>query len=126
MYKIIAIISLVLSLVDHCAPLAPAPDRFPMEEKPLVSCTMKAQEKPAEYKRMATVYSLEYSDNAVIVVDSDGELWEFYGVEDWAVWDRCQLTMQDNGTPGNVYDDIITSAIYTGALSWEEIRGMIK
>ena len=68
----------------------------------------------AEYKRMTTVYSLEHADDAVIVVDSDGELWEFYGVEDWAVGDYCELTMIDAGKPGYKWDDEITRTIYKG------------
>lgn len=69
---------------------------------------------PAEYKRMTTVYSLDHADDAVIVVDSDGELWEFYGVEDWAVGDLCELTMIDAGKPGYKWDDEITRTVYKG------------
>ena len=69
---------------------------------------------PAEYRRLTTVYSLDPADDAVIVVDNDGELWEFYGVEDWHVGDYCELTMIDSGKPGYKWDDEITRTIYKG------------
>ena len=69
---------------------------------------------PAEYKRMTTVYGLDPADDAVIVVDNDGELWEFYGVEDWNVGDYCELTMIDSGKPGYKWDDEITRTVYKG------------
>lgn len=74
----------------------------------------RAADAPAEYKRMTTVYSLEHADDAVIVVDNDGELWEFYGCEDWAIGDWCELTMIDAGKPGYKWDDEITRTIYKG------------
>lgn len=69
---------------------------------------------PTEYRRLTTVYSLEPADDAVIVVDSDGELWEFYSVEDWHVGDYCELTMIDAGKTGYQWDDEITRTIYKG------------
>ena len=69
---------------------------------------------PAEYRKMTTVYSLDPADDAVIVVDNDGELWEFYGVEDWAIGDYCELTMIDAGKPGYKWDDEITHTVYKG------------
>lgn len=123
MKKLLSIISLVLTISNNAAGAA-AHDVQAAAVKaaarcPRIVCTMQAKEKalpaaPAEYRRMTTVYSLEPADDAVIVVDSDGELWEFYGVEDWAVGDWCELTMIDTGKPGYKWDDEITRTIYKG------------
>ena len=69
---------------------------------------------PAEYRRLTTVYALEPADDAVIVVDNDGELWEFTGIEDWTVGDYCELTMIDTGISNYQWDDEITRTIYKG------------
>lgn len=66
------------------------------------------------YTREAIVYSLEYNDDAVIVETLDGELWEFYGCEDWFVNDICVLTFKDAGIPGYIWDDEIVNARYVG------------
>lgn len=122
MKKLFILISLVLTISNNAAGDA-ARDVQAAAVKaarcPRISCTMQAKEKalpaaPAEYKRMTTVYSLEPADDAVIVVDSDGELWEFYGVKDWAVGDWCELIMIDAGKPGYKWDDEIVRTIYKG------------
>ena len=80
---------------------------------------------PVTYEKIAIVIAVDYPADAVTVVDDSGELWQFIGAEDWEVWDRCKLSMNDNGTPDNVYDDPIVNVTYTGYLSLDEIREMI-
>lgn len=77
------------------------------------------------YNKAAVVVYVDYTADAVTVMDDSGDMWEFYGAEDWMIWDRCKLSMNDNGTPGNMYDDMIVNVTYTGYLSLDEIRGMI-
>ena len=90
------VLSLMLSVsMATCAPAVPA----------------------VEYDRDAIIIYLDYSADLVYAMDADGETWAFYGVEDWQVWDLCRLTMEDNGTQENIYDDIITRAIYAGYIS---------
>ena len=62
------------------------------------------------YTKRGTVYGIEYADDAVIVVDENGELWEFYGAEGWSIDDPITLTMEDTGVPGYAWDDAIIAA----------------
>ena len=80
---------------------------------------------PVSYDKAAVVVYVDYPADAVTVIDDSGELWQFIGADDWMIWDRCQLEMNDNGTPGNMYDDMIVNVTYMGYLSMEEIWGMI-
>lgn len=98
----------------ECCQIAPRAGKMPPVIVVIRADAGAAPAAPAEYKRMTTVYGLEPADDAVIVVDGDGELWEFYGVEDWAVGDWCELTMIDAGKPGYKWDDEITRTIYKG------------
>jgi hypothetical protein len=52
-------------------------------------------------------------DNAIVTCeDSNGNLWEFYGCEDWQEGDCASLLMNSKGTP-SVYDDAIEGARYS-------------
>lgn len=53
----------------------------------------------------------EIKSDTVTVEDSNGNLWEFDGVEDWQVGDCCALIMHDNST-SEIMDDKIISAKY--------------
>lgn len=61
------------------------------------------------YPLSTTVTKIE--NDTVTVEDSNGNLWDFYGVEDWQVGDGCSLLMDNNGTE-NIEDDIIISTQY--------------
>lgn len=78
------------------------------------------QHSQANYTMMSTVVQCNYHDDSVIVQDDSGELWEFYGVEDWMEGDYCELTFQDTGIEGWRWDDAIVGARYRGYNeSWE-------
>lgn len=81
---------------------------------------------PVSYEKSAIVIAVDYTADIVSVIDGDGEIWCFYGCDDWQAWDRCQLIMSDNGTPGNMYDDMIVSVTYTGYLSLDEILEVMR
>ena len=73
------------------------------------------QEKQAYYyTKMATVLEVNSYDDSVIVVDEYGEMWEFYGAEDWAVADYCELIFSESGVPGYFWDDAIVGTVYKG------------
>ena len=91
----------------------------------LVALLMAKTQAPGAYEKNAVVIAVDYPADIVSVIDGDGEMWAFYGCDDWQAWDRCTLAMMDNGTPGNMYDDQIISVTYTGYLSLDEIREMI-
>lgn len=74
--------------------------------------------KIAERKQVENMYPLStivteinIKDDSITVEDSNGNLWDFYGVEDWQVGDGCSLLMDNNGTE-NIEDDIIISTQY--------------
>ena len=65
----------------------------------------------AEYAKAAIVTSVDRAADAVTFEDCNGNLWEWEGVEDWAVGDGAALLMNNHGTK-NIYDDEIISAKY--------------
>ena len=62
-----------------------------------------------------TMYVTEISEELDIVTLEDfaGNLWEFCGIEDWAIGDICACIMDDNGTEG-IEDDRIIDTRYNG------------
>lgn len=78
------------------------------------------EQAPRIYPKCGVVYALEYAEDAVIVQDFTGELWEFYGIEDWMVGDIVAMTMLDAGLPDYIWDDEIIAAVYDGYIEgWE-------
>lgn len=67
--------------------------------------------KPHYYALATVVIDIDATEDAVICEDSTGNIWAFYGVEDWQVGDNANLLMHDNGTK-NIYDDVICGATY--------------
>ncbi len=61
-----------------------------------------------------TTYVVEVDrDNDIVTCeDYNGNLWEFYGCEDWEVGDCASLLMNDQGTP-SIYDDAIEDTHYS-------------
>jgi len=65
------------------------------------------------YALTTEVVELDRENDIVVCEDFNGNLWEFYGCEDWQIDDIASLLMNDNGTP-TIYDDEIVSARYNG------------
>lgn len=63
------------------------------------------------YALAAVVVEIDRDSDIVICEDSNGNLWEFYGCEDWQEGDCASLLMNDQGT-SNIYDDTIECARY--------------
>lgn len=63
------------------------------------------------YPLSTVVTEINIKDNSVTVEDPNGNLWDFYGTEDWEVGDGCSLLMDSNGTD-KIEDDIIISTQY--------------
>lgn len=69
---------------------------------------------PADTYALTTkVVELDHENDVVVCEDFNGNLWEFYGCEDWQIDDIASLLMDGNGTP-TIYDDEIMSARYNG------------
>lgn len=60
---------------------------------------------------------VEICNDVVTVETSTGNLFAFYGAEDWMVGDTVSMIMDSCGTE-NVTDDIITTVKYSGV--WEK------
>lgn len=68
------------------------------------------------YYALATkIVETNRETNVVTCEDCNGNLWEFYGVEDWEVGDNANLLMNSKGT-AKIEDDEICGVTYA---SWE-------
>ena len=65
------------------------------------------------YALTTKVVELDRENDIVVCEDFNGNLWEFYGCEDWQIDDVASLLMDDNGT-STIYDDEIVNARYNG------------
>lgn len=63
------------------------------------------------YALTTVVVETDRDNDLVTCEDSNGNLWAFYGVEDWQVGDCASLLMNDRGTE-SVYDDEVQGARY--------------
>ena len=78
----------------------------------VVSGDAQEKEQPRDYYALATVVcAIDKSDDRVTCEDSTGNLWDFYGVEDWHVGDNANLLMDGQHTE-SIYDDEICGATY--------------
>lgn len=63
------------------------------------------------YALTAQVVETNRTQDVVTVKDSTGNLWEFYGVEDWEIGDCASMVMDDMGTD-RIYDDEVVNVRY--------------
>lgn len=68
---------------------------------------------PDFYVLAAEVVDIDRENDLVYVADATGNMWSFYGVEDWQRGDIAALRMYNNGT-SKVYDDKVVEARYSG------------
>lgn len=80
----------------------------------------KTMDKPDEanrldgiYPKSGTVIAVNHDEDTVTFADHRGDVWSFYGAEDWMEGDRIAVIMDDNGTPV-ILDDLVISARYEG------------
>lgn len=74
----------------------------------LTSC---APAQSATYTREMTVTDTNVAEDVVVLIDTEGHEWAFYGVENWLVGDECTCTMDSKGT-ANITDDAIIFTTY--------------
>lgn len=65
------------------------------------------------YPLCGIVIEVNYYSNTVSVKDFNGNIWVFYGAEDWMVNDIAAMIMDDMGTE-SIYDDEIKIVHYCG------------
>ena len=80
----------------------------------LLVCAPKADaHNEGNYYALTTcVVEVDRDNDIVTCEDSNGNLWEFYGCEDWQEGDCASLLMNDQGT-ASVYDDAIEDTRYS-------------
>lgn len=66
------------------------------------------------YSTAAEAVKIDRKHDTVTVKDANGNLWEFYGIEDYEKKDLICMLMDNNGTPENIYDDIIVATRFSG------------
>ena len=74
----------------------------------------------AVYPRTFKVYDLDYTNDVVTLISFNGDLYTFYGCEDWFINDCASAVMDDMGTP-EIDDDKIVIVYYDAwnIESWE-------
>ena len=75
-----------------------------------VTNTATATESNNLYAKTTIVTDIDRTTDTVIVTDSTGNEWAFYGIEDWQIDDVCSMLM-DTAKTESIYDDIIVSAV---------------
>lgn len=75
---------------------------------------------PTTYTRKAVVLELDWAEDLVTCVDTEGNEWAFYGIEDLALCDLLELTMDTKGTE-EIEDDEITALRYLRTLGTREV-----
>lgn len=62
------------------------------------------------YTIRGTVVEVDQEERTTTFVDTEGEAWRFKGIKDWEVNDSIILTMNNNFTKYNKYDDKVIGA----------------
>ena len=64
------------------------------------------------YALTTCVVNIDRENDIVTCEDSNGNLWEFYGVEDWEIGDCASLLMNSRGTE-KIQDDTIENVKFS-------------
>lgn len=80
-----------------------------------MGCAVCAKAEAIEdvYAMTTVVVALDHEEDSVTCQDFNGNLWVFYGVEDWSVGDVATLIMW-NAESDIIYDDEVLDAYYSG------------
>lgn len=70
----------------------------------------------SNYPLTTVVVKINEDSDIVTVKDYNGNLWQFKGIEDWAIGDICSMIMSPSKTE-KIYDDVILSTRYNGNFS---------
>lgn len=81
----------------------------------IITCAVVSANTKNEYPLTTVVYDVSKATDTVTVIDYNGNLWQFKGVEDWTVDDVCSCIMNSKGT-ALIKDDEIVKVQYSGWL----------
>ena len=74
-----------------------------------VACGKQAKENTYTLQN-CRVYDVGKYEGEIAIIDEVQDIWVWrQPVGDVAINDKCDLVMSDNGTPANIYDDVIIS-----------------
>ena len=68
------------------------------------------------YPHAAVVVEVDENNDSVYLSDYNGEIWMFYGAEDWMIGDIAAMIIDDRGTP-EIAGDRIISVRYCGGIA---------
>ena len=85
----------------------------------LLTLTTATAEKPETIEVFTVITGLDFIEDKVTCLDQEGELWEFYGIEDLFIGDELFLIMW---TP----TDEILDYKYVGYMSPQELAEYIR
>lgn len=75
-----------------------------------------------QYPRIFFVEAIDPDIDTVTLYDVNGWQWKWEGTEDWEVEDMAAAIMDDNGTPDNIYDDVIIKLYYQDNIAdWDKV-----
>jgi hypothetical protein len=65
------------------------------------------------YPATMIVTNINYQEDYITLTDTNGNSWEWSGVEDWEINDIASCLLSDNST-ANIYDDEFLTVQYSG------------
>ena len=83
----------------------------------IFTCVGVANAQAEEYPACGIVTKIDQENDIIYFTDFYGEVWSFYGIEDWAIGDIVAAIMEDMGT-SSIYDDMIIKVQYAGWVIW--------
>lgn len=85
----------------------------------MISCAFAmpacAEELAPVYGRFAVVTETDPAEDAVICMDTQGNLWSFFGIDTWEVGDLCTITFWNNGA--DITDHEVLDVMFEGHMS---------
>lgn len=80
---------------------------------------------PHEYPECGLIINIDEEEDLVEFQTQFGDVYSFYGVNDYYVGDLVAVIMHDSGTL-EIYDDVVVSTNYVGWVDDEEIENWVK
>lgn len=91
----------------------------------IAGCSAQAQNNSREYPDCGVIIGTDENKDLVTIQMQNGNMFDFYGIEDYFIGDLVAVIMNDNGTP-EVYDDEIISTKYVGWIEDEQLECWVK